>query len=68
MSKSTKSTSPGPSRPEDPVTQRLRRTARLLRVDMLPAVASLVTQAEDRGADSETEQAMRRAVDRRKSS
>jgi hypothetical protein len=35
-------------RPEDPDTPRLKRGARLLRGDMLPAVAALVGEAEDR--------------------
>lgn len=63
MSKSPKSTRP--SRPEDPATQRLQRKARLLRGDMLPAGAALVTQAEDGREDSETEAALRRATDER---
>jgi hypothetical protein len=63
MSKSPKSTQP--SRPEDPATQRLQRKARLLRADMLPAGAALVTQAEDGREDSETEDALRRATDER---
>lgn len=54
-----------PSRPEDPDTQRLRRTARLLRADTLPAVAAMVTQAEDEREDSETEAALRQATDAR---
>jgi len=53
------------SRPEDPATQRLQRKARLLRGDMLPAGAALVTQAEDGREDSETESALRRATDKR---
>lgn len=63
MSKSPKSTRP--SRPEDPATQRLQRKARLLRGDMLPAGAALVTQVEDGREDSETETALRRATDER---
>jgi len=54
-----------PSRPEDPDTQRLKRGARLLRGDMLPAVAALVVQDEDRRDDSETEANLRRATDGR---
>ena len=54
-----------PSRPEDPETQGSRRTARLLRVDMFPAVAALVTQAEEKREDGETEAAVRRATDPR---
>jgi hypothetical protein len=54
-----------PSRPEDPATQRLQRKARLLRGDMLPAGAALVTQTEDGREDSETETALRRATDTR---
>jgi hypothetical protein len=53
-----------PIRPEDPETHRLRRTARLLRTDTLPAVAAMVTQAED-DRDSETEAALRRATDKK---
>jgi hypothetical protein len=54
-----------PSRPEDPDTQRLKRGARLLRGDMLPAVAALVVQEEDRQDDSETEASLRKATDGR---
>ena len=53
-----------PSRPEDPDTQRLKRTKRLLRADMLPEGAALVTQAEPE-QDSETEAALKRATDDR---
>jgi hypothetical protein len=60
----TKAKSNRPSRPEDPATQRLQRKARLLRSDMLPAGAALVTQAEDGREDSETEAALRRATDK----
>ena len=53
-----------PSRPEDPNTQRLKRSKRLLRSDMLPDGAATVTQAEDE-RDSETEAALKRATDDR---
>lgn len=59
-----------PSRPEDADTQRLNRASRLLRVDMLPAVAAMVTQADYRRDVSETQAALRRAAkdgDRKKS-
>lgn len=52
-----------PSRPEDPDTQRQKRTKRLLRTDMLPEGA-LVTQAEPE-QDSETEAALKCATDDR---
>jgi hypothetical protein len=58
----TKAKPTRPSRPEDPATQRLQRKARLLRGDMLPAGAALVTQAEDGREDSETETALQRAT------
>jgi hypothetical protein len=51
-----------PSRPEDPDTQRLKRTKRLLRTDILPEGAAMVTQAEPE-QDSETEAALKRATD-----
>jgi hypothetical protein len=54
-----------PSRPEDPDTHRLKRTKRLLRQDMLPDGAAMVTQAEDE-RDSETEAALKRATRDRK--
>ena len=52
-----------PSRPEDPDTQRLRRTARLRRSSALPEAAAIVAEAER--DDSETEAALRRATDAR---
>jgi hypothetical protein len=54
-----------PSRPEDPDTQRLKRAKRLLRNDMLPDGAAMVTQAGEEERDSETEAALKRAVDDR---
>jgi hypothetical protein len=54
----------GSSRPEDPNTQRLKRSKRLLRSDMLPDGAATVTQAEDE-RDSETEAVLKRATDDR---
>jgi hypothetical protein len=67
MTKSRAKRDPGadrdwPSRPEDPDTQRLKRSKRLLRNDMLPDGAA--TQAEDE-RDSETEAALKRAMDDR---
>jgi hypothetical protein len=61
----TKSKPTRPSRQEDEDTQRRKRAARLLRVDMLPDGAAMVTQAGDARDESETEAAMRRAVDKR---
>jgi hypothetical protein len=51
------------SRPEDPDTQRLRRTERLRRVSALPEAAAIVAETERE--DSETEAALRRATDAR---
>jgi hypothetical protein len=53
-----------PSRPEDPDTQRLKRSKRLLRNDMLPDGAAVVIQAEDE-RDSETAAALKRATEDR---
>jgi hypothetical protein len=62
MSKSKSTADRDPrSRPEDPDTHRLKRTKRLLRQDMLPDGAAMVTQAEDE-RDSETEAALKRAT------
>lgn len=55
----------GPSRPEDSDTQRLKRAKRLLRNDMLPDGAAMVTQADEAERDGETEAALKRAVDDR---
>ena len=52
----------GPSRPEDPDTQRLKRSKRLLRNDRLPDGAALVVQAGDEEQDSETKAALKRAT------
>lgn len=52
----------GRSRPEDPDTQRLKRTKRLLRNDMLPDGAAMVVQAGEGERDSETEAALKRAT------
>jgi hypothetical protein len=52
----------GPSRPEDPDTQRLKRSKRLLRNDMLPDGAALVVQAGAEEQDSETKAALKRAT------
>jgi hypothetical protein len=49
------------SRPEDPDTQRRKRSRRLLRNDMLPENAALAIQADPRD-DSETEAALKRAL------
>jgi hypothetical protein len=54
----------GVSRPEDPDTQRQRRAARLLRADQLPMGGPMLTRDDDLGEDSETEMALRRAVER----
>jgi hypothetical protein len=54
----------GPSRPEDPDTQRLKRSKRLLRADMLPDGTAMVIQTED-DQDSETEAALKRATNDR---
>lgn len=54
----------GPSRPEDPDTQRLKRSKRLLRTDMLPDGTAMVIQGEDQ-RDSETEAALKRATEDR---
>jgi hypothetical protein len=61
----TKSKPTRPSRPEDEDTQRQKRASRLLRTDMLPEGAALVNQAGGTHERSETEAAMRRAVDKR---
>lgn len=55
----------GPSRPEDPDTQRLKRSKRLLRNDTLPEGAALVTQAGEEERDGETEAALKRATEDR---
>jgi hypothetical protein len=60
-SKQANDRDPEPSRPEDPDTQRLRRTARLRRASALPEAAAIVAEAERE--DSETEAALRRAND-----
>jgi hypothetical protein len=60
-----KKTNKAISRPEDPDTQRLRRKARLLRVNQLPEAAAAAMQAEEHGTDdSETQAALRRATER----
>jgi hypothetical protein len=69
MSKSPAKRDPGTdrdrlSRPEDHDTQRLKRGKRLLRNDMLPDGAAMITQAEDE-RDGETEAALKRATDDR---
>ena len=53
-----------PSRPEDPDTQRLKRAKRLLRNDMLPDGAAMVTQAGEADGTA-NEAALKRAVDDR---
>ncbi|MGH6734844.1 MAG: hypothetical protein ACRECX_02020 [Methyloceanibacter sp.] len=53
------------SRPEDPDTHRQRRAARLLRADMLPMGAAMITQDDELAEDSETKAALKRATDSR---
>ena len=54
-----------PGRPEDPDTHRLRRSKRLLRNDMLPEGAAMVTQEGDETKDSETEATFKRVAEDR---